>query len=331
MNTSLGKKYFEPSSTTGSQRVLLANGARGAAVLILFCFVSSFALKAGGTGQAFSTPQELVSALQQAVNTTNRAGFATLFGPDSQWLANPDTVQAADNLAEFSAAFNLTNGLAKNSADRMTLVVGTNAWPFPIPLVRTAKGWCFDTDAGREEILNRRIGRNEIEALEAMRAYVEAQREYASKDRDDDGVLEYAQQISSSPGKTDGLYWPSDLNGELSPLGPFYAEAQEEGYFTKKRSETAEPQPFHGYYFKILKAQGKNAPGGKYNYIINGNMIAGFAQVAWPAEYGETGVMTFIVNQQGRVYQTDLGPTTSKIAAKMTDYDPDSRWWLSPD
>jgi hypothetical protein len=162
-----------------------------------------------------------------------------------------------------------------------------------------------------------------------MREYVDAQREYASRDRDGDDVLEYAQKIISSPGQTDGLYWDPELNGEISPLGPFVAEAQGEGYFGGGFPPGLEPKPFHGYFFKILTGQGKHAPGGKYSYIINGNMIGGFAMVAWPAEYGESGVMTFIVNQQGRVYQKDLGHSTSKLAPKMSAYDPDPSWRIS--
>jgi hypothetical protein len=213
----------------------------------------------------------------------------------------------------------------------MVLEVGTNAWPFPIPLVRTTNGWQFDTQAGVEELLNRRIGRNELDVLGVMRAYVDAQREYASRDRDGDNVLEYAQKIRSSPGKTDGLYWPPELNGEVSPLGPWVAQAQSEGYLSEPRAADAGPQPFHGYLFKILTRQGKHAPGGKYNYIINGNMIGGFALAAWPARYGDSGVMTFIVNQQGRVYQKDLGERTARIVKGMSAYDPDTSWQASQD
>ena len=191
--------------------------------------------------------------------------------------------------------------------------------------------WHFDTPAGLEEIMNRRIGRNELEVLGVMRAYVEAQREYASRDRDGDDVLEYAQKIASSIGLTDGLFWPPQLNGEVSPLGPFVAQAQAEGYVDVASDDVPKPQAFHGYLFKMLKRQGKHAPGGKYDYIINGNMIGGFALVAWPLEYGESGVMTFIVNQRGRVYQKDLGPDTGKTVQKMDAYDPDPEWRISAD
>jgi hypothetical protein len=210
--------------------------------------------------------------------------------------------------------------------------LGDDLWPFPVPIVKKDGGWFFDTDAGKDELLNRRIGKNELAAIPAMRAYVDAQRDYAGKDHDGDEVLEYAQRLVSSPGKEDGLYWPPAFDGDVSPLGPLVAYAQAEGYSPELREEEeAERGPFHGYYFKILTRQGKHAPGGKYNYVTNGNMIGGFALVAWPAEYGDSGIMTFIVNQQGRVYQKDLGPTTSKIAQKMSTYDPDPTWKVSPD
>ena len=313
------------SVSSMSARVLLA-------IIVMSLFVANPAtLRAGQPGQLFATPEEAASALGQAVSITNRAQFPVIFGPDSDWMANPDTVQGARELAAFNEAYSTTNWLERESDSKAILEVGTNGWPFPIPIVRTNGGWFFDTAAGREEVLDRRIGRNELEVLETMRAYVDAQREYASIYRDDSRVLKYAQKIVSSPGKTDGLYWPTELNNEESPLGPLLAEAQDEGYFRKKPTAGTEPQPFHGYYFKILTKQGKHAAGGKYDYVINENMIGGFAMVAWPAEYGQSGIMTFIVNQGGVVYQKDLGPKTVRIARKMTAFDPDDSWQESPD
>jgi hypothetical protein len=200
-----------------------------------------------------------------------------------------------------------------------------------VPLIREAGGWYFDTEAGKQEILSRRIGKNELATLQVVRAYVDAQREYASRDRDGDEVLEYAQKLGSTAGRRDGLYWASDFDGQVSPLGPLVAQAHGEGYALEAKGDDALREPFHGYYFKILIGQGKHAPGGKYDYIINGNMIGGFGLVAWPAEYGESGIMTFIVNQQGRVYQKDLGPKTGKLAATISRYDPDGSWVVSPD
>ena len=301
----------------------------GALFLATHGWVST--LRAADAAKVFPTPEAAIAELANAAATTNRAAFIELFGPDSEQLANPDSIQGGRELANFSAAFNVTNNLVRESDTTMTLEVGPDGWPFPIPLVKVTNGWQFDTGAGIEELLNRRIGRNELDVLSVMRAYVDAQREYASKDRDADDVLAYAQRFASSPGKTDGLYWSPELNGEISPLGPLVAEAQSEGYFAGNIATNSGPRPFHGYLFKILTKQGNHAPGGKYDYIINGNMIGGFAAVAWPAEYGESGIMTFTVNQRGRVYQKDLGDDTAKVVEKMTEYDPDPSWILSTD
>src|SRR6185503_11124652 len=284
-----------------------------ASMALVGFFASAALLSGADVGKSFPSPQEAVKALGQAVNSTDRVALAVLFGPASETVANPDPVQGAREFAEFAAAFNTTNRLVRESDVRMIIEVGPNGWPFPIPLAKSAGGWRFDTEAGLEEILNRRVGRNELEVLRVVRAYVEAQREYASKDRDGDDVLEFAQKLISTPGTKDGLYWPLDLDGEVSPLGPLAAQAQFSGYDIKSREQGAGPEPFHGYFFKVLTRQDKSAAGGKYDYVINGNMIGGFALVAWPADYGNSGIMTFIVNQQGRVYQKDLGPKTVKL------------------
>jgi Protein of unknown function (DUF2950) len=297
---------------------------------ILFLLFTASALSAAQMGKTFDTPQKAVTALGQAVDVTNRAELVTLFGDETERLTNPDTVQGAQELADFATAFNATNRLVPDSDKRMILEVGNNGWPFPIPLVKTPDGWRFDATAGVDEILNRRIGRNELDVLRVMRAYVEAQREYAGRDRDGDQVLEYAQHILSAPGSKDGLYWSPNLDGELSPLGPLVAVAQSEGY-AKGSGEKSGPRPFHGYLFKILTRQGASAPGGKYDYVINGNMIGGFALVAWPVAYGDSAIMTFIVNQQGRVYQKDFGANTAKLVQNITAYDPDSSWRISAD
>ena len=281
--------------------------------------------------RTFATPEEAAAALAAGAKALDQSALRALFGPAVADVENPDHVQATNEFTAFAAAYDQSFRLVHVTTNKCVLEVGTNAWPFPIPIVLRDGRWFFDTAAGKEELLNRRIGRNELAVLEVMRAYVDAQREYASRDRDGDNVLEYAQRLASSPGKNDGLYWTPDLDGETSPLGPLVAQAQGEGYSMGSKAANAPREPFHGYYFKILTQQGKNAPGGKYNYIINGNMIGGFALVAWPAEYGESGVMTFIVNQQGRVYQRDLGPSTAKTAGKMTTYDPDPSWKVSAD
>lgn len=305
-------------------------------ILPLLTALAALGLLARGTTPettttTFPAPEAAVQALAQAVRTTNRTELCALLGPAAADLANPDTAQGTHELAEFAAAFAASNRLQQISDAHVILEIGPTRWPFPIPLIHAGGGWRFDGAAGVEEMLNRRIGHNELEVLQVLRAAVEAQREYAGRDRDGDGVLEFAQSLASKPGRTDGLYWPPEVNGELSPLGPLVAQAQAEGYFPAGPETTAGPAPFHGYYFKILRGQGRHAPGGRHDYVINGNMIAGFAFVAWPAEHGETGVMTFVVNQQGRVHQRDLGPGTAKAVRSMKTYDPSPGWELSGD
>jgi hypothetical protein len=288
--------------------------------------------KAEDTGKKFTSPEEAVAALRLATAAADTNALRIILGPASEALQNPDRIQATNELITFSSALAETNHLVRVSDKFVVLELGDDLWPFPVPIVKTDGSWYFDADAGKDELLSRRIGKNELATLPVLRAYVEAQREYASADHDGDEVLEYAQRLVSSPAKHDGLYWPADLDGEESPLGPLVAYAQVEGYSPELRAEDeAERGPYHGYYFKILTRQGKHAPGGKYNYVTNGNMIGGFALVAWPAEYGDSGIMTFVVNQQGRVYQKDLGAQTSKLAKRIKAYDPDSSWTLSPD
>jgi hypothetical protein len=216
------------------------------------------------------------------------------------------------------------NKLVSENDKRVILHVGNEKWPFPLPVVKKGENWFFDTKAGKEEILNRRIGRNELNAIQVCLAYVDAQREYVLKDRDGDKLLEYAQKFISKEGGKDGLYWEAKEGEEQSPLGPLVAKAAKEGYTGKKSGN--KPTPYHGYYYKILKVQGKNAPGGEYDYMVKGKMIGGFALVAYPAEYGNSGVMTFIVNQDGVVYEKDLGKDIEKIATAMKKFDPDKTW-----
>jgi Protein of unknown function (DUF2950) len=280
-------------------------------------------------GKTFSSPEDAVHALTTAVNARDTNALTAIFGPSFEDVVSPDPVQAENELTQFAANLNASNHLSHVNANRCVLETGEDSWPFPIPIVRTNGSWFFDTDAGKDEIINRRIGENELFALKAIRAGAEAQREYAAKDHDGDEVREFAQRILSSPGKKDGLYWSPDIDGEISPLGPGFAAAQREGYLKDEQSD--EPQPLHGYLFKILTRQGKHAPGGAYDYIINGNMIGGFALVAWPSDYGDTGIMTFIINQQGKVYQKDLGKDTESIVKKMKAYDLDPSWTRSPD
>ncbi|NJO23909.1 MAG: DUF2950 domain-containing protein, partial [Sphingomonadales bacterium] len=203
--------------------------------------------------------------------------------------------------------------------DRAILEIGLQAWPVPAPLVRDAEGWRFDGNEGVEVVQDRVVGRNELKAIEVLRAYVDAQVEYASEDRDGDQVLAYAQRIASTPGQQDGLYWDVEESDEPSPFGPFLAEA---GVSADREAGS----PYYGYRFAILKRQGENVPGGAYDYVINDNMIAGFAMVAWPAEYADSGVMTFMVNQRGEVVEKDMGETTSELGPRIETYNPDGTW-----
>jgi hypothetical protein len=306
--------------------------------LVVSPLLSAMALWLGGVfcangaaiGKTFASPEDAVGALKKAVNTRDTNALAAIFGPAVEEVRSSDPVDAQNELTEFAEKLNASNHIDHASNGKCILEVGDDRYPFAIPIAQKGGSWYFDTDAGKEELINRRVGRNELETLKSVRAYVDAQRDYASKDRDGDEVLEYAQKIISTPGREDGLYWAADDDpqGEESPLGPVFAETQNEGYLKGPRNEN-ERQPFHGYFFKILTEQGKHAPGGAYSYLINGNMIGGFALVAWPADYGDSGVMTFIVNQQGKVYQKDLGEKTEQIAENMKAYEPDPTWKLS--
>jgi hypothetical protein len=277
--------------------------------------------------QTFTSPNAALNALMAAAQNNDTNAIHLIFGPVGHELISPDVVQATGEYKMFVQHLAEKTQLITNSDSNITLEIGADGWPFPIPLVKQGAEWHFDTAAGKDEILARRIGRDEIGAINVCNAYVEAQREYASQDRLGDDVLAYAQFLRSTPGTHDGLFWPTNQPGEeLSPLGPLVAQARVEGYHRTAKMLNDELAPYHGYYFKILVRQGKHAPGGKYNYLINGRMIAGFALVAWPAEWGNTGMMTFIVNQQGRVWQQNLGTKSAKIAKAMTTYDPDDTW-----
>jgi hypothetical protein len=313
---------MKPDRSSLLHRIKFLASGSGLALLTLALPVCASA----ADEQTFASPQDAVNALVAAATNHDTDALHSIFGPTGHELISPDAVQATEGFKMFIQHLTERTQLVTNSESNVTLEIGANGWPFPIPLVKQDGQWFFDTAAGRQEILNRRVGRDELGAIDVCNAYVEAQREYASEDRMGDGVLAYAQFLRSTPGTHDGLFWPTNSGGELSPLGPFVAQARVEGYHRTAKMLNDEQAPYHGYYFKILTRQGKHAPGGKYNYIINGRMIAGFALVAWPAEWGNTGVMTFIVNQQGKVYQKNFGPKTAKLAQAITTYDPDDTW-----
>jgi hypothetical protein len=279
----------------------------------------------------FASPEDAVKALAEAVRSNDTAALDQIFGPGRKELVTDDEVQHAARREAFARHLAEKTDLVKETDSKVILHVGNENWPFPIPIVKKDGQWYFDTEAGKVEILNRHIGENELTAILVCRTYVKAQREYALKDWEGTGVLAYAQKLRSDPGRKNGLFWKTKSGEEVSPFGELIAQAWKEGYRKGKAAFKEESTPFHGYYFKILTKQGKSAPGGKYNYIINGNMVAGFALVAFPANWGRSGVMTFIVNQDGRVYQKNLGPETMKIAQEMKSYNPDGTWALVED
>jgi hypothetical protein len=276
----------------------------------------------------FASPDEAIKALQAATEAKDKAALGEIFGPEVQGLLTGDEVQDANNAQRFATAMAQGCNQVKEGEDKITLEVGTNNWPMPVPLVKTNGQWRFDTAAGKEEIINRHIGKDELHAVGVCRAYVVAQQQYASVNPDADSGTNYAQHFKSTPGKKDGLYWPAVENEAASPFGPLVAEAHVEGYVGHKG---AGPQPFHGYYFRILTRQGKAAPGGKMNYMNHGNLTGGFALVAYPEHWDQSGVMTFIINQDGKVFQRNFGEKTSRIAVAMKEYNPDSEWTLVQD
>jgi hypothetical protein len=283
----------------------------------------------GGTASAaeqttFTSPDAAARALIEAAKNDDSQQLLAILGSDAEDIVfSGDPVQDKAATAQFAASARQMMRLDQASDGEVVLSIGGDNWPFPMPIVKKGDAWSFDTAAGKQEILNRRIGRNELNTIDVCRAYVDAQRQYAAKDRDGSGILKFARRFASSAGKHDGLFWRAAANEEASPIGPLVADAVAEGY---RKTQSGEPTPYHGYFYRILTSQGEHAPGGAYDYIINGNMIAGFALTAYPAEYGSSGVMTFIVNQQGIIYQKDLGPDTAKLAGEMSRYDPDPSW-----
>jgi hypothetical protein len=287
----------------------------------LIAGVLAFAMASVASAQqSFTTTEEAADALVSAARAGDRKGLLAVLGRDGT-----DIVSSGDAVADASArnrvieAYDAKHQVAMEGTDKAVLIIGREDWPFPIPLVRKDGTWRFDTAAGRDEILYRRVGRNELDAIETCLAYVDAQQEYAERGVGGNGV--YAQRIVSRRGKKDGLYWPAQSGADESPLGELAASAAAEGYRAGQQRA-----PYHGYYYKVLTRQGPNAPGGALDYVVRGNMIGGFALVAYPAEYRNSGVMTFVVNHEGNVYEKDLGPNTAAIAAGMTAFNPDNTW-----
>jgi hypothetical protein len=274
----------------------------------------------------FVSAQEAVNALVAAVQEDNDAALTAIFGPDSQDLVSSgDPVADQNGRGRFLEVYAEKHSLINEDDGKVILHIGNQDYPFPIPIVQRGNVWLFDTQAGKEEILDRRIGRNELHIIEVLHAYTDAQREYAAMTCSSDGTPEFAQQLISSEGKKDGLYWETAEGEKESPFGPLIAEAVQKGYAGRLATEE-DAEPYYGYYFKILKAQGEHANGGAFNYVVDGRMILGFGLVAYPAKYGSSGIMTFLVNQEGVIYEKDLGEDNTAKAADMTLFNPDQTW-----
>lgn len=309
---------------------------RFAAMLAVACMGSAAAGAAAAVAPptSFPTPEAAMQALVAAASEKDQSALATLFGSSTEDLLSGDPIEDAKDLQEFHAAVAEAVELRKDDESRYTVLTGKGKFPFPLPIVRQDDRWSFDAKAGLDELFNRRIGEDELSAIATCRAYAIAQWEYfTGGDHDNDGVAEYAQRFISSPGQRDGLYWETNEGETPSPFGRLVSDARGEGYSMGRRGKRpagTKPRglPYHGYRFRILKSQGSSAPGGRYDYVINGNMIAGYALVAYPDKWGASGIMTFIVNQQGRVYQKNLGPDSATVALDMTEYDPDPSWKL---
>ena len=272
----------------------------------------------------FASPDEAVSILIKAVNSKDVSALEAILGPDSRDLiSSGDPIADQSGRAKFLKLYGEKNEL-EQTADRVILIIGNDDWPFPIPIVKKDGSWFFDSLEGRDEILARRIGRNELNAIQVCLTYVDAQREYALKDRDADGLFQYAEKFRSDKGMKNGLYWGVKEGEEKSPMGLLAASALEEGYSRKQTDDT--PVPYHGYYYKILTGQGKNAPAGASDYMVKGKMSGGFALLAFPARYESSGIMTFIVNHAGVIYEKDLGMDTEKEAQNIKLFNPDSSW-----
>jgi hypothetical protein len=301
--------------------------AIGMIALVSMLGAASIALAAEAKQKIYATPEEAVKELIASMKSGDVKAMMAVLGQGSK-----NIVQSGDAVADkagrerFVKSYEEANLLEKSGDSKVVLSTGKDNWPFPIPIVKDAAGWRFDAKQGGEEILNRRIGRNELSAIQAVQAYVDAQREYYLSNPQRDKLLHYAQRIVSTPGKRDGLYFPTKAGERPSPLGPGFDRAKAQGYEKAKDAAAGKPVPYHGYFYRILNRQGPDAPGGAYDYVAQGKMIGGFALVAWPASYGNSGVMTFIANHEGVVYEKDLGPDTPAAVKKITRFNPDKSW-----
>lgn len=296
-----------------------------ASLAILFCTLSPLSASAQEQGEkTFASPKDAAQALYSAVQADDKSAMLAVLGSSaSSIIESGDDVQDKNNRASFVKSYDRMNRWEGVTNGEQVLYIGANNWPFPIPLKKTTSGqWYFDTKTGLQEILFRRIGKNELATIKVCRAMADAQQDYFQQSHDGDTTQQYAQKFISDSGKQDGLYWKTAEGQPESPIGPLVAFATAKGY----GGQNASAQPFYGYYYRMLTAQGANAPGGAKNYIVDGKMTGGFAFVAYPADYRNSGVMTFLVDQSGVVYQKDLGPNTDKVASEMKSYNPDHTW-----
>lgn len=327
------------SSGFNSQKLRLPVIA-GVLVLLAASAVGIYVYSTGpAEAKTFASPAEAATAFVAAARKHDVRGLESLLGPNGQdVIESGDSVEDNAALDQFIAAYDMKSELVPDSPEKTTWHLGAGDWTLPIPIIMKSGRWQFDAEAGYDEIIDRRIGRNEANAIEAALAYVDAQREYASIDHNGDRLPEYAQRLISTPGKQDGLYWSVQGNEPPSPLGKYFAQADAEAYLQEAANKaknaasdaTPQPSPYYGYYYKILTSQGPDAQGGAYDYMVDGKLIGGFALVAWPADYRNSGIMTFMINHDGVVYQKDLGPDTESAVKNITAYNPDGTWEKAP-
>jgi hypothetical protein len=295
------------------------------AVVAASLTIGAAAAPPGNAARTFSSPEEAVKALVDAAKSNNLDAIIQIFGTaNREWLLSGDEAEDAMKVQRFIAAYEQKSSIAMEGSDKAMLNVGDDDFPFPFPLVQKSGRWSFDAVAGKEELLNRWVGMDELNTIQALHAIVDAQREYAAMSRGQGQIAQYAQKFRSSPGKKDGLYWPAAAGEKESPLGPLVADAVRAGY--RASSANTGPVPYHGYYFRILTGQGEHAAGGAYDYVAKGKMIGGFGVLAYPAKYGVSGVKTFMVSNDDVVYEADLGPGTQKGAEKIQKFDPGGGW-----
>jgi hypothetical protein len=290
-------------------------------VLLAALALATSAVAASAAQRTFASPEDAADALVRALKAHDRAATLAVLGNPGDWLSSGDATADRSNAQRFIEQYDVKHAIAREG-ETATLTLGDDDFPFAFPIVQHDGKWHFDTDAGKTELLARRVGTNELSAMQVLQAIVDAEQEYASEDRDGDGVLAYAQRFASSPGKRDGLYWPTKAGEAPSPLGVLVAQAAGEGY---KKGDKA-PTPYHGYYYRMLRGQGKNAESGAFDYVLRGRGIAGYAVIAYPAKYGNSGIMTFMVNQDGKIYEADFGPDTKAKADKVQRFDPGPGW-----